>query len=53
MIARILHANSDRSKQPFIAVNVAAFPAELLESELFGHGKGAFTDAGTARRCCS
>ena len=50
VVARILHANSVRAKQPFIAVNVAALPMELLESELFGHGKGAFTGAATARR---
>ena len=50
VVARILHANSVRAKQPFIAVNVAALPTELLESELFGHGKGAFTGAATARR---
>lgn len=49
VVARNLHYNSHRRNKPFVPVNCGAIPAELLESELFGHEKGAFTGAITAR----
>ncbi len=50
VVARWLHAKSDRSKKPFVEVNCAAIPSELIESELFGHEKGAFTSAYKQRK---
>ena len=45
VVAKTIHYNSDRAKKPFIALNCAAIPAELMESEIFGYEKGAFTGA--------
>jgi two-component system response regulator AtoC len=49
MVAKAIHYNSEKSKKPFVPVNVAAIPKDLIESELFGHEKGAFTGAVTRR----
>jgi DNA-binding NtrC family response regulator len=50
LVAKALHENSDRAKAPFIEVNCAAIPSELIESQLFGHEKGSFTSAHKQRK---
>ena len=49
LVANAVHANSPRKAGPFIALNMAAIPKDLVESELFGHEKGSFTGATGAR----
>jgi len=50
LVANAIHKNSDRKKSPFIAINTAAIPKDLLEAELFGHEKGSFTGAQNLRK---
>jgi two-component system response regulator HydG len=50
LVARAIHARSDRASRPFVAVNTSAIPQELLEGEIFGHARGGFTGAVQARK---
>lgn len=49
-LPKYVHKNSPRTKAPFVAINMAAIPENLLESELFGYEKGAFTDATSEKK---
>ncbi|EDP5049328.1 sigma-54 factor interaction domain-containing protein, partial [Campylobacter jejuni] len=49
VFSRYIHTHSKRSNKPFVAINMAAIPANLIESELFGFEKGAFTDANATK----
>jgi two-component system response regulator AtoC len=50
VVAQSIHENSRRKKKPFVAINMAAIPDDLMEAELFGHERGAFTGAGSRRK---
>ncbi|MDX1638971.1 MAG: sigma 54-interacting transcriptional regulator, partial [Balneolaceae bacterium] len=52
VIARLIHTKSHRSDQEFVAINSGAIPSDLIESELFGHEKGAFTGATSSKEGC-
>ena len=50
LFAEFIHKNSNRADKPFVAINCASLPDQLIESELFGYEKGAFTDAKTSKQ---
>jgi transcriptional regulator of acetoin/glycerol metabolism len=53
LIAKAIHYESSRQEKPFVAINCSAIPETLMEAELFGHEKGAFTDAKQMKKGCS